>query len=268
MKQQSRAIIIGILVLARRELNATQLIRLAEPFELSPTNVKSHLTRMVAEGALKREGPPRLATYRPSANQMIVINGIQDRLAEAPDERWDQSWLMLMLQLPQVRMHRERLRAALWFDGFRAVGSGVFVRPGWPSAWAENRALHYSIEVPGLCFRGGFLGPQRDFASLYDLDGLDSEARRLATWIRRRIACAKSPRAAFVERMNIGGRVAQLIGHDPRLPKALWGQRRGIVDMVQAFRQFEEQVATKAGLFVQSMINDPKTISPKGALLK
>jgi DNA-binding transcriptional regulator PaaX len=256
MKQSSRAIITGILVLARRKLNAPQVIRLAEPFGLSPTNVKSQLTRMVADGALSREGPTRLATYRPSPDQMMVINGIQDRLAKATDERWDQSWLLLLLQLPQIRKQRERLRSALWFDGFRPVSPDGFVRPAWPTAWAKDRAVRYSIEVPGICIRGCFLKPDRNYASLYDLDGLDSGARRLAAWIGRRTAYAESPHAAFVERMNVGGRVAQLIGHDPRLPKSLWGQRRGIFKMIDAFRHFEDRVATKAEIFIHRVLMD------------
>jgi DNA-binding transcriptional regulator PaaX len=248
-------VIIGILTLARRELRATQLIRLAETFGLSPTNVKSHLTRMVAEGTLKREGPARLATYQPSADQMIVINGIEERLHLAPNEKWDGSWLLLVLQLPRNRSERERLRAALWFDGFRPISADGFVRPSWPSAWAEKRVLEYTNEVPGICIRGSFLKPLRDFGSLYDLDGLDREAGRLAAWIAGRAASAKSPRTAFVERMNVGGSVARLIGHAPRLPEPLWEQRRGIFKMVEAFRQFEARIAAKADRFVEDTIN-------------
>ena len=74
---QSRTLIMGMLVLAGRKLTAAQLIRLAQPLRLSPTNLKSHLTRMVAEGVLIREGPARLASYRPSPEEMLVVNGIQ-----------------------------------------------------------------------------------------------------------------------------------------------------------------------------------------------
>ena len=44
-------------VLADCALTAAQLIRLAKPLGVSATNVKSHLTRMVADGILEREGP-------------------------------------------------------------------------------------------------------------------------------------------------------------------------------------------------------------------
>lgn len=251
MKQQSRSIITGILVVAGRELTATQLIRLAEPIGLSASNVKSHLTRMVKEGALERKGPARLATYKPSVAQMVVISGIQARLTERADKMWDGTWLMLALRLPPIRRQRERVRASLWFDGFRAVGPELFVRPAWPLPWGVNRALQYLAEVPGVCMQGCFLHPHNEFETLYDLDGINSEASELATWIRRRTDLALSPRAAFIERINVGGRVARLLGHDPRLPPALWHKRRGLVDTVDAFRRFEKDLAPRANLFVQ-----------------
>src|SRR5579859_6456260 len=69
MSGSGRTTIIGMLLLAERSLSAPQLIRLASPLGLSATNVKSHLTRMVAEGVLRREGSVRLAVYAPSADQ-------------------------------------------------------------------------------------------------------------------------------------------------------------------------------------------------------
>jgi DNA-binding transcriptional regulator PaaX len=252
MDGSSRTIIAGILVLA----GAAQLIRLAAPLGLSATNVKSHLTRMVAEGVLEREGPARLASYWPSADQLLVIEGIQARLKTTPEERWDHSWMMLALRFPPRRGHRERLRASLWFDGWRPVGTAVFARPAWPCPWAEASARQYATNACGFCVRGVCVARTVDFAALYDLDGLDSEARRLAAWIGRRSSIsAKSPQAAFVERMKVGARVAQLIGHDPRLPPAIWGKRRGMHEMVDAYRRFEDRIAPQAQKFMDERID-------------
>ncbi len=242
----------GILVLAGRSLSATELIRLAAPLRLSATNVKSHLTRMVVEGALEREGRARLATYRPSAGQMLVIQGIHASLAPQSDEPWDGTWLMLSLQPPADRGQRERLRAALWRDGWRSVGLFVVVRPAWPHKSAEMAARLYAEHAPGFCLSGDYISGPVPLESLYDLDGLDAEARRLVAWIRSRVASAKSPKAAFVARMRVGGRVAQFVGHDPRLPPAIWGERRGMRDMVEAFRRFEESVAPASRIFLDA----------------
>ena len=250
MNVPTQATIVGILVLAGRRLSAAQLIRLASPLGLSATNVKSHLTRMLAAGALDREGPARLATYGPTAGQLLVIDGIQARLKETPEEPWDRTWLMLAFRLPPQRGDRDRLRASLWFDGWRPVSSDVYVRPAWPRTWSEGSARKHSEQDLGFCICGVFLAPSVDFAPLYDLGGLDSEARRLAAWIRRRNTSARSPEAAFVKRFKVGSRVAQLIGHDPRLPPAIWGERRGMQELVDTFRRFEECIAPQAQEFV------------------
>jgi DNA-binding transcriptional regulator PaaX len=96
-----------------------------------------------------------------------------------------------------------------------------------------------------------------DLAGLYDLETLNAEGERLARWIESRIICADSPRAAFIQRMNVGGRVAQFIGHDPRLPSAVWGGRRGMSELIKAFRRFEHRVATKVDRFVETVCETP-----------
>jgi DNA-binding transcriptional regulator PaaX len=259
MNAVSRTTILGILVLAGRRLSAAQLIRLAEPLGLSATNVKSHLTRMVAEGVLEREGPARLATYRPSGNQSLVINGIQARLNPC-DEPWGQTWIMLALRLPPLRRDKEMLRASLWFGGWRPTCPDVFVRPAWPRTWAEESARQYLRNGLGFCVCGVAVAAPKGFEALYDLQALDSEAHRLATWIERRIVSVRSPRAAFVERMKVGGRVARFIGHDPRLPPDVWGRRRGMQEMVNAFQQFEDCIAPEAQKFLDQNIEGQPAI--------
>ena len=254
MASSSRTLLVGILVSADRALTAAQLIRLAAPLGLSPTNVKSHLTRMVAEGALQRDGPPRLAAYSPTEGQAMVIEGIRARLADRPDELWDGRWMMLSLMLPQKRGDREQVRASLWFDGWRPAGAEVFLRPAWPRQWSEESARRHLGHVPGLCVRGELVPEAAEPCALYDLDRLDSRARRLSAWSGRRTARPMSSRAAFAERMRVGGRVAQFIGQDPRLPEAVWGGRVGMTSVIESFRQFEERVAPEARKFVDEVI--------------
>src|SRR5947209_143619 len=135
----TRTLLFGIFVVARLRLSASQVIRLAAAFAISATNVKSHLTRMVAEGVLQREGPVRLARYWPTANQAGIIERIQDRLAEPEETDWNGEWLMLALRMPPQRSAREHLKGSLWFDGFRPWSNDVYVRPAWPRSWAAER---------------------------------------------------------------------------------------------------------------------------------
>jgi len=253
----------GILVSAGRELTATQLIALAEPSGMSATNVKSHLSRMVSEGVLQRGGPVRQAVYGPSQDQSYIVESIRQRMKPQAEERWDSTWLMLTVPLPKNRSQRDHLRASLWFDGFRPLESNVFARPAWPLPWAEEQARQYAAVSAGTCLRGGIVASPADLARLYDLDGLDSEARVLASRIRNRKVSSMAPRKAFAERMRVGGEAVQLIAHDPRLPSAIWGRRQGMRQLAEAFTEFEQRIAKPAAAFVEEVISGSPATKPR-----
>jgi DNA-binding transcriptional regulator PaaX len=220
---------------------------------VSATNVKSHLTRMVRDGALERTGPKRSTRYAPSPRQGAVVEGIEARLERAPDEAWDGEWILLALKMPADRGERDRIRAALWFDGFRPWDGSTFVRPAWPRGWARARARWYVDRIPGLAVQGPFIGDV-PVHRLYDLDALDREARKLARRIRSlRPKGTSSPRA-FAARLEIGGLIARLVGHDPRLPQSLWGRRTGLRELSRAFAEFERRVAPAADRFLNEVL--------------
>jgi DNA-binding transcriptional regulator PaaX len=255
-KDSTRTVLFGLFVLAGRSLTAAQVIRLAALLGVSATNAKSHLTRMVAEGALDCRGPVRSREYKPSASQSAVVEGIRVRLGAASAEAWDGSWLSLSLGLPAERGLRGRLTASLWFDGFRPWAPGTFVRPAWPERWALDRARHYLTHAPGFCLRGTFI-EELDLgrvSTLYGLDALDREARALARWIGRRQTAVDTGERAFAARLEIGGKVARLAGHDPRLPAELWGKRQGMRDLVRAFGRFEARMAPRAQKFLDRVL--------------
>ena len=85
MALSTRTALFGLFVVAGRRLTTPQVIRLAAPLGVSATNVKSHLTRLVAEGVLERSGPPRQATYWPSARHATVVTRIEERLRDPAD---------------------------------------------------------------------------------------------------------------------------------------------------------------------------------------
>jgi phenylacetic acid degradation operon negative regulatory protein len=245
----------GILITAAQPLTATQLVALATPLGLSATNVKSHLSRMVSQGMLQRDGPARLATYWPAKAQSEFIKSLRDRMRMAPEEPWDSSWLTLILNLPQNRSARDNLRASLWFSGFRPVETSVYVRPAWPLPWAEKEARQYSVRWAGLCVRGLIVAAFKSLGLLYDLDGLNAQAQALASRIRKIKVSSIASREAFALRIRIGAQAVQLIGHDPRLPAAIWGTRQGMRRLVEEFANFEENISKSASAFVQQVIS-------------
>ncbi len=253
----TRTLIFGIFVLANRRLTASQVIALAKPLRISATNVKSHLTRMVNEGALRRSGPVRQAVYWPSQSQSNVIEGINARIFHSRAEPWDLSWLVMLLQMPSNRRQREILRASLWFDGFRPFAPNTFVRPAWPENWALQKTREYLAITRGTSLRGRFISKieMSNAIASYNLNSLDREATRLATWINtRRIPSHAVNSAAFALRLKVGGLVARLMGHDPRLPPEIWGARTGMSKLVDAFRKFEKRIAPLSQKFLDEVV--------------
>jgi len=256
MKDSTRSLLFGVFVLAGEPLTAAEVIRLLGPLGVSATNAKSHLTRLVAEGALDRSGPVRARLYAPSRSQATVVEGIRARLQPESSEAWDGTWIALTLRLPAGRRQRERLGASLWFDGFRPWAPGTFLRPAWPEGWALDRARHYLAHAPGFSLRGSFVESLnlRRVAALYELAALDRQARALATWIRGQGAIRSSGEQAFAARLSVGGSVTRLVGHDPRLPRELWGRRSGMSDLVRAYGRFDSRLAPLSRQFLKQVV--------------
>lgn len=254
--ESTRTLLFGIFVVAGRRLTTAQLIALARPLGISATNVKSHLTRMVADGALVRSGPVRRARYWPSRRKAKVVERINARLQKAPKERWDGTWLMLTMQMPANRARRDRLQAALWFDGFRPLASSTFIRPAWPKRWAQSMARKHVASATGVCLRGNLLVgvDTKRVSAMYGLDSLDREVSRLARWINARRIPRGSGSKAFAARLRVGGFLAPLVSHDPRLPPAIWGGRSGLRELVRAFHRFEARIAPSAQRFLDEVI--------------
>ncbi len=244
----------GILVTAGRALTASQLVALAAPLGLSATNVKSHLTRMVAEGVLRRQGRTRLATYEATREQARFVDSIRDRLIEDNQAPWDAAWLQLIVPVLPSRSSREQLHSGLWFDGFRAVAPNVYVRPAWPSPWADDVARRYADAVAGICLRGEVLAAPAALSGLYDTTALDAEAATLASRIHRKTRANLTAKQAFVERIRIGGEVVQLIAHDQKLPEEVGGSRQGVRALVESFSDFDAAVTEPAEAFVRQIV--------------
>ena len=75
-------------MLAKRPLTPPDIIALGYALRLSATNIKSHLTRLSAEGVLIRTGSRRSQRYSLSAGRGRLVERIAASLAEQPEEEW------------------------------------------------------------------------------------------------------------------------------------------------------------------------------------
>lgn len=255
MDTTTRSTLFGLLVVAWRPLTASEIVALAAPLGVTATNTKSHLTRMVADGALMRRGRVRSATYEPSRRQRLVIDGINARLGRDSSAPWNGRWVLVAPGPVEDGGSRADRVASLWFDGFRPLAGAVHLRPDWPGAWARRRAADHGGKS-GVVFVAKQEPTNAErLISLYDLDGLDAEAHSLADELDAR-SSEKEPARAFAARMEVGGDVARLFGHDPRLPSELWGKRRGLGRLKDAYQRFEAATQRDAEWFLKSVLGD------------
>jgi DNA-binding transcriptional regulator PaaX len=161
---------------------------------------------------------------------------------------------MLVLEMPKDRKLRQQVRASLWFDGLHPWTPNTFIRPAWPQPWALNRGREYLARCGEIGVCGGLVEPLKPavVAVLYALDDLDREAHRLARSMSKQRA-VHSPQDAFAKRLKIGGLVARLAGHDPRLPAALWEGQSGMREVVKEYRRFEHRIAPPAERFLNDV---------------
>jgi DNA-binding transcriptional regulator PaaX len=254
--ESTRQTLFGIFLVAGRPLTAAQVIALATPLGLSASNVKSHLTRLVADGALTREGPVRAARYAPSEHQARLAEGIRLRLDTRTPPEWDGDWLSLLAEPPRLRAAREQWRAWLWFDGFRPVTPGAHVRPAWPLPWAVERAQAHVAMSNGFCVRGALVGTLNLDAvqSWYGVAALHAKARALAQRLQQHGTRIRDPHDAFAWRIRLGGDVAQLAAQDPRLPAALWGRYTGMSELARAHAAIERELDARSAAFVAEVL--------------
>jgi phenylacetic acid degradation operon negative regulatory protein len=256
MNLRARSELFGLILTVGRA-TAPQLIALARPLGLTASNVKSHLSRLAAEGIVLREGPTRRAVYSLTDKRQGIVASIATRLEEPPDRRWNGEWLCLAIRMPAARAERENLRAALWFDGFRPWGREVWLRPAWPMPWARAKAEGYAARG-AWCVQGQSVGTLSLAAvqALYAVQRLDREAEDVAALIARKTRALRSDADAFAARQKLSGMAVDVIARDPRLPAELWPQPSGLARLRRVYRTLMMETKARAEAFVSAVMTD------------
>jgi DNA-binding transcriptional regulator PaaX len=256
MNGDTRSRMFGVLVLIGKPVSARELVALCRPLGISATNVKSHLTRLVTEGALIRTGRRRTHRYAISPLRQRFVHAVSSRLQLPPAERWDEQWLMVAMKSQTRRAERQRLRSRLWFDGFRPCGPDTYLRPAWPRAWAVARAQGLA-GAASACVIGPLVGTLQldQVRKLYRLTRIDAQACRLARRIDAIGDRLADPAGAFKDRLTVGGLVVELVSHVPNLPPVVWGDLTGLQDLQSAYAAFEARVVGPAETFVEEILS-------------
>lgn len=242
--------IVGILIFARRELTAPDLIQLAKPLGLTPSNVKSCLTRMVQSGELVASGAARKRLYVLSETQVAKRTEIQRRL-EVNTEPWNGEWLAISGYLPKTKSMREKVFRSLWFAGFRRVND-LFIRPSWPRLWARENGRLFADLMEGVCIEGRLLANAVDLASLYSLASLDERAMSLSLSLEQQTQ-HRDNRECFSHLLRTSGQVVQILSHDPLIPPD-FVRTDGLHALRLSYRDFSKALRPKAETFLNEVL--------------
>ena len=209
------------------------LIRLLEPLGLSERLVRTAVFRLVREEWLRTESRGRRSDYllTPSGRQRCQEAARHIYAPDAPP--WDQAWRLILAVGDFDPEELERLRRALFWQGFGRLGNHCFVHPG-----ADPGTALEALAAEGLGGQIGRLLPLLAGRPEWGLWADDGDLVRrawklddlglaydgfLATWapVLGGLGEETTDEAAFLLRLLLIHDYRRLLLRDPELPGEL-----------------------------------------------
>lgn len=226
-------------------LQLDELAPVAGACGTGPEQLRSCLRRLVAEGALERDGAGRSAQYRATAGRLEALHGHRARLRRAYEldagaTAWDGRWHLVAFAIPESeRTARDAFRDRLRMLGGASIQGGVYVSA---SAWqAGIAAAAKDLRVEGfvtyatsddLC-SGGVREPRELARRLWRLDEVSARyAAFVALYapVMPALAAMRARREALPDEAFLPGALAMAVAFtpcfdaDPLLPAELLPQ--------------------------------------------
>jgi len=212
------------------------LIRLAAPFGLNERLVRTATARLAQEGWLEARRVGKRSEYRLSCGGRERFAEATARIYAAPNSGGSGRWTLILLpSMPAAA--RQRLRQELAWQGFGALGGGVFAHPEYFAgpehrAGPENRARlvgRAGLELPPrtLVFEADLVSPDSPATLIelgWDLKDLGRRYQQFAARFERvsgALTTPPDPETAFILRTLLIHEYRRLHLRDPLLPERL-----------------------------------------------
>jgi phenylacetic acid degradation operon negative regulatory protein len=121
------------------------LIRLLEPLELNGRLVRTSVFRLGKEAWLRTETVGRRADYVLTDSGRRRFEEASRHIYAAQAPHWDRRWRLILAVGEFAPKERERLRRALFWQGFGVLGADCFVHPS-----ADLNAAYDALVAEGL----------------------------------------------------------------------------------------------------------------------
>lgn len=210
------------------------LIRLLEPLGLNERLVRTSVFRLVRDEWLRSEPCGRRTDYLLTASGLQRIEDASRRIYASTAQGWDRRWRLVVTVGELAAKDRERLRRALFWQGFGTLNGDCFIHPSADLIAAFDALVGEGLgglvpKLKPLLAADAALGTAASDAELvhaaWNLEGLAATYRDFVERYQpvltqlREGAC--DDESAFLGRMLLIHDYRRLLLRDPGLPDVL-----------------------------------------------
>lgn len=213
------------------------LVQLLEPLELNERLIRTSVFRLVKEEWLSTHSVGRRADYVLTDSGRRRFDEAARHIYASHAPQWDRRWRLILTVGELDQKERERVRSALFWQGFGLIGSDCFVHPsadltaafdtlvaeGLSGVVGRLMPLLAADSAPGLAASGVDL-----VRRAWSLEALDQAyAKFVAVYmpilaeLRRDRDASVAPQEAFLLRSLLIHDYRRLLLRDPELPEVL-----------------------------------------------
>ena len=240
--------------LDKPEYRFSDLMYLTGPFNISETNIRTALSRFVAKGVLSVRKEGKRGYYRFSEKGERVRNNIALTFKSVDWSGWDGRWWGLAYSVPGLdQSERYRIRKKIEAYRFAALYGGFWIRPKHEKDRMAERLA--DLVAHPCCHMIRFdctkAIANEDVNRLWQLERVHREFERGLKLLEERDHDLHSlnPERAFVEQMNLGGEIVQILAQDPILPELYLPENWQGARLKQKFRDWLEKAHTRSRSF-------------------
>jgi phenylacetic acid degradation operon negative regulatory protein len=205
-----------------------ELIQIYEARNYSPQHIRNTLSQLKKAGYV--ESPGR-STYSITASGRLWLKITNNKPLKS-HQTWDNSWYIVMLEIPESRRKiRDLFRSDLFRLGFGLLYSSVYITPWDYTAEVNHLAASYQIEDKITIVKANIIANQITPDKAWDiwhLDTVNGLYRQHKVWLTEELMPAfdalpkdSSPLDIFALFLNLGEHNSELLLADPMLPKAI-----------------------------------------------
>ena len=233
------------------------LVRAMAPLGLNERLVRTSVFRLVKAGWLEFDRVGRRSYYRFTEYGSHEYQRAARRIYAMDDVTWNGRWqIVVPLTLPDEQ--RERFRRSLHWQGFRAISTGTFAKPGSGGRVLLDTLEEFEAVDQVLVMEADTL-PQTPPALLRDLAQevwqLDEVALRYRDFLKHFKPLFKllqkgtelEPEAAFIARVLLIHDYRRILLQDTRIPQELlparWPGDQALADTGAAYLQLAQSSA-------------------------